>query len=132
MNRNTTIALVVGALTLLALLAMPLLAFAIGPTAMPMGGWQWGAPMHDGGMGGNLPVWVALFGVLTQVAFFALLGVGTYLLYRAIARDRTDPALEELRRAYARGDIDDDEYDRRRDRLDDGHVRSRTRLDDDN
>jgi putative membrane protein len=119
MKRNTTIALVVGAIALLALLAMPLLAFAVGPTTMPMDGWGWGTPMHDGGMNGNLPVWFALLGVVSQVAFFAALGVGAYLVYRAIARDSTDPALDELRQAYARGDIDDDEYERRRNRLDD-------------
>ena len=117
MQRNTTI-VVVAALALLALFAMPLAMFAFAP-AGGMGGWTWGTPMHDGwgGMTGDAPVWFALFGVVSQLAFFVLLGAGAYLLYRAFARDSTDPALEELRQAYARGDIDDDEYDRRRDRL---------------
>lgn len=119
MKRNTTIALVVGTLALLFLLAMPLLAFAIAPTTMPMDGWHWGSPMHDGGTTGNAPVWFALFAVVSQVTLLGLLAVGAYLVYRAIARDSTDPALEELRRTYARGDIDDDEYDRRRSRLED-------------
>jgi len=117
MRRNTTI-VVVAALALLALFAMPLVTFAFAP-AGTMGGWTWGTSMHGGwgGMTGDAPVWFALFGIVSQLAFFVLLGVGAYLLYRAVAADSTDPALEELRRAYARGDIDDDEYDRRRNRL---------------
>lgn len=44
------------------------------------------------------------------------------LLYRASGEDEgeapgSDPALEELRRAYARGEVDDEEFDRRRERL---------------
>jgi len=122
MRRNTGLALVAGALALLALFAAPLLAFALGVDGMgggtwgmPMDGWTWGGPMHDGT--GSVPVWFALVGVGSQIAVFVLLGVGAYLLYRAIAGDRTDPALDELRAAYARGDIDDDEYERRKDRL---------------
>lgn len=131
MNRNTTIAVVVGALALLALLATPLLGLVLGPTAMPTDGWRWSGPMHDGGMAGNAPMWFAVLGVLSQLAFFAIIAVGAYLLYRAVARDSTDPALEELRRAYARGDIDDDEYERRRTRLEDEPDRSQPHLDDD-
>jgi putative membrane protein len=86
---------------------------------MPTDGWS--TPMHDGGTNGTLPVWFALLGVVSQLACFAALGVGASLVYRAIARDSTDPALEALRKAYARGDIDD-ECERRRNRLgeDDG------------
>jgi putative membrane protein len=120
MNRNTAIALAVGAFALLALFAMPLLAFAFGFGGMGMtdGTWGWRMPMHDTGGGtGSMLVWFALVGVVSQLAFFALLAAGVYVLYRAVASDRTDPALEELRKAYARGDVDDDEYDRRRQRL---------------
>jgi putative membrane protein len=45
------------------------------------------------------------------------------LLYRASKEDEeaedagSDPAMEELRRAYARGDLSDEEFDRRRERL---------------
>ncbi|MEF8851348.1 MAG: SHOCT domain-containing protein [Haloarculaceae archaeon] len=50
-----------------------------------------------------------------------VVGLG-YLLYRAVAGTRTgtpaaDPAVEELRIAYARGEVDDEEYERRRERL---------------
>ncbi|ELY35161.1 SHOCT domain-containing protein [Haloferax volcanii] len=45
---------------------------------------------------------------------------GGVLLFRALrdGDDGSDGALDELRRAYARGDIDDEEFDRRRERLD--------------
>jgi putative membrane protein len=124
MQRNTRLALALGALALIVLFAAPLLAFALGFGGMgagtwglPMDGWTWGTPMHDGGVGSNAPVWFALVGVASQLAFFALLAAGGYLLYRAVTRDGTDPALDELRTAYARGDIDDDEYERRKTRL---------------
>jgi putative membrane protein len=122
MNRNTKIALVVAALALGVLVAAPVLAFALGvggmtgsAWGMPLDGWMGTGPMHD--PTGTLPVWFALVGLLSQFAFVALLAAGAYLLYRAVASDDGDRALEELRAAYARGDIDDDEYERRKDRL---------------
>ncbi|MDG5761039.1 SHOCT domain-containing protein [Natronococcus sp. A-GB1] len=45
-----------------------------------------------------------------------ILGDG-YLLYRALVGSssrRSDPALEELRVAYARGDLSDEEFEKRR------------------
>ncbi|NHN40032.1 SHOCT domain-containing protein [Halorubellus sp. JP-L1] len=119
MRRNTAIVVAVSVLALVVLFAVPVLAFLLGfgTMGMPMGGWTWGTVMHDGWFGGNAPIWFALLGVLSQLAFFAVLAGGVYLLYRAVTRDRTDPALEELRAAYARGDVDDDEYERRRNRL---------------
>ena len=52
------------------------------------------------------------------VAIVVLLGVG-YALYALLggSDSEADPALEELRRAYARGDLTDEEFDRRRERL---------------
>ncbi|WP_323677378.1 SHOCT domain-containing protein [Halorubellus sp. PRR65] len=124
MRRNSKIALGIGVVALVVLFVAPLVAFALGfggmgggTWGMPMDGQMWGGPMHDGT--GTLPVWFALVGIASQLAFVALLGAGGYLLYRVVAGGRTDPALAELRAAYARGDIDDDEYERRKDRLED-------------
>jgi putative membrane protein len=118
MQRTTTI-IVAAALAVLVLVAIPALAFAIGLAGMPMPGSSWSAPMHDGGFQMTTPIWFAVLGVLSQFAFFALFAAGAYVLYRAVTRDSSDTALEELRRAYARGDVDDDEYERRRERLTD-------------
>ncbi|WP_227130576.1 SHOCT domain-containing protein [Halorubellus salinus] len=123
MNRNTAIALGVAALALVVMFATPILAIMLGLGGMGGGGWwmpmdgpTWGSGMHDNTRGG-LPGWFALVGLLSQLAFVALLAAGAYLLYRVIASDDGDRALEELRAAYARGDIDDGEYERRKDRL---------------
>lgn len=69
-----------------------------------------GMPGH-GGAG----VWWLLSGLVPLVL---VVGAG-YLLYSALGsdRDRTDPAIEELRAAYARGDLTDEEFDARYERL---------------
>ena len=97
-------------LVLVLLLALPVLAMAF---AMPMMGghmWAW----NDGTGAG----W--LWFVTWLVPLLVLLGVG-YLLYAAFTRQdsggRDDPALEELRLAYARGDISSEEFEERRTRL---------------
>lgn len=82
--------------------------------AWPMMGLWGGGHMLDGGsgVGAWLLIWLPMI--------LVVLG-GTYLLYRAVggsSKDRSDPALEELRLAYARGDLSDEEFDRRRQRLD--------------
>ena len=77
-------------------------------TMMPM--------MMMGGMAGNgtmtmSPTWglIMMFG-----GFVVLLAIG-YVLYRALrgAVKNTDPAIEELRMAYARGDITKEEFEQR-------------------
>ncbi|MFA9518078.1 SHOCT domain-containing protein [Halopenitus sp. H-Gu1] len=79
----------------------------------PMMGGMWGSGMwSDGTMSG----WVVLMGVVMQLLFLAaIVGVG-YLIYRAITRSDadSDQALEELRLAYARGDLTEEEYEQRR------------------
>lgn len=76
-----------------------------------------------GGMGGFGTGW-SVFGILSQLGFLLLLVGGGYLLYRALVADEdanylgtSDTAMEELRLAYARGDLSDDEYETRRKRL---------------
>ena len=86
--------------------------------------------MHDWGWGPGLGV-VGIVGVLVMVLFWALvvtvLVLGIRWLIRADQRGRVDQqganghpaprsedALEILRQRYARGEIDDEEYQRRR------------------
>jgi putative membrane protein len=74
-----------------------------------------------GGMWGTAtPWWMLLVGLVVQFSLLAALVVAGYLGYRALT-DSTpdDAALEELRRAYARGDLTDEEFERRRERLTD-------------
>lgn len=87
--------------------------------AVPMMG-MWGGGMMGGygGYGGYgaSPLW----GVGMLLLWLVLLVGGGYLVYRWLVRDGvvgTDRALEELRMAYARGDISDEEFEERRARL---------------
>lgn len=83
-----------------------------------MGGYGgFGGPMGGfGGTGG----W-SLLGFLPLVGLLLLIGGGIYLATRAANRDgkapASDGALAELRLAYARGDLSDDEFERRREVL---------------
>ncbi|WP_136590536.1 SHOCT domain-containing protein [Salinigranum halophilum] len=89
----------------------------------PMGSGPMGFGPMMGGQGGmwtagTAPGWLLVVNVVLRLAFLALVAVGGYLLYRALTRDADeDDALAELRLAYARGDLDDDEYERRREVL---------------
>ena len=74
--------------------------------------------MWNGGMwNGTGATWL---GLLMWVVFLAvIIGIG-YLLFRAVRSPtgrEADPALEELRTAYARGDLSDEEFEQRRRRL---------------
>lgn len=93
-----------------------LVPFLVMVVMMPvMGMWGWGH-MGDAGMWGGAG-WTWLLMWLTVLA--VVLGVG-YLLYRGIQRTggrSEDAALEELRVAYARGDLTDEEFETRRERL---------------
>ncbi len=105
--RLATIVLV--AIAVLVVLPMAFMGFGMMGFGPMMGG-TWG---H-----GTVPGWLPLVAVLMQLLFVAAVVGGGYLLYRAIAGgDDTDRALEELRLAYARGDLSDEEYEQRRDAL---------------
>ena len=106
-----TILVGVAAFVLVAVL-VPLLVMGL---AMPMMGFGMG--FWNGTPGATWP-WLLAWAV--HLALF--LGVG-YVLYRALrgsAGRRLDPALEELRAAYARGDISSEEFEERRERLERG------------
>ena len=88
---------------LLLLLLLPVFVVLL---TMPMGEFQ---PMF-GDTVWWLPAWVFFIGVLAL-----LLVIG----YRVVTLSRRDPAIEELRVAFARGDIDPEEYDQRLSELED-------------
>ncbi|WP_126664287.1 SHOCT domain-containing protein [Haloterrigena salifodinae] len=98
-----------------AILLIPALMMAL---VMPMMGVWGGGHMWNGGMwGGTGATWMWL--LMSIVPLLVILGLG-YLLYSAVRQSgsrRTDPALEELRTAYARGDLTDEEFEERRERL---------------
>lgn len=78
-------------------------------------------PMMGGtrGNGGAVPGWVFVVGAVMQLLFLALVAGGGYLLYRTLtgSSDDGDRALEALRTAYARGELTDEEYETRKERL---------------
>jgi len=112
-TRLVTIVLIaIGALVVLPMLFMGFGMMGVGPM---MGG-MWG---HGVWGGGTVPGWMPLVAVLMQLLFVAAIIGGGYLLYRAVtgSSDGSDGALEELRRAYARGELSDEEYEQRRETL---------------
>lgn len=83
---------------------------------MGYGGMGFGGMMNGpyGGSGG-----FGVLGIVLQLAFLLVLLGGGYLLVRRILDQQQshDTALEELRVAYARGDLSDEEFERRRETL---------------
>lgn len=92
---------------------VPIVAMAI---FAPMGmtwhggtGWHDDAHMYgDAHMGGAWVAWI-----LTLV----LVGAVGYVIYRSVSTEDEDEAIQELRRAYARGDLTDEEFEKRRETL---------------
>ncbi|WP_114579129.1 SHOCT domain-containing protein [Saliphagus sp. LR7] len=97
-----------------AILLLPVLMIAL---AMPLMGVWSGGHMSTGGMWDRTgAMWMWLFMLFPLLV---VLGLG-YLLYSAArqsGRQRTDHALAELRAAYVRGDLTDEEFEERRERL---------------
>lgn len=88
----------------------PVLTMGLAMPMVGMMGWGW----HDG-MAGFGPGWGFGFSFLWLVVLVVL----GYLGYRAVVgglepSGGSDPALEELRLAYARGDLTDEEFEDRR------------------
>ncbi|MFC4451176.1 SHOCT domain-containing protein [Halorussus aquaticus] len=107
----------IGLAILLVILFVPLLMMTFAMPMMGMMGWWNGGGLRTG----FSPLWGTGMMVLFLVV---LLGIG-YLLYRAIVRGGVrdyDPALEELRTAYARGELSDEEYEQRLNRLQQDEV----------
>jgi putative membrane protein len=80
--------------------------------------WGWHDGMWSDGHAAGWGWGMVLFGLLWMAL---LVGLPVYLAYRLLARTRTsdteDSALAVLEERYARGEIDDDEFERRRRRL---------------
>lgn len=112
------------ALGVLAAAALVVVAgIALTQAAMPdtmMWDWHYGM-WNDGHMGGwGVWGWGMLFAGLLWTA--VVVGGPLLLVYWLVTRSQStghpkDQALEVLREQYARGDIDDEEYERRRERL---------------
>ena len=97
-------------IALILLLPVLMMAFAWPMMGMWDGGHMWGWEGEPVSVWGMMLMWL--------VPLAVVLAVG-YLLYRgAVHTGRSgDPALEELRLAYARGDLTDEEFETRRTRL---------------
>ncbi|MEF8784445.1 MAG: SHOCT domain-containing protein [Haloarculaceae archaeon] len=108
----TIVLLIIGAFVIFPLLFMGFGMMGFGPM---MGG-TWGSGMWGGG---TIPGWMFIAGIVMQLLFLAVLIGGGYLIYRTVTgRDSdSDQALEELRLAYARGELTDEEYEQRREAL---------------
>ena len=107
LDTTTIVLLLLGAIILLPLLTM----------GMGFGGMMgYGGMMGQyGGTGG----WWPLVGMLVPLIFLLILLGGGYLVFRRMSETQTsrNPAMEELRTAYARGDLTDEEFESRRERL---------------
>lgn len=119
------VVLLLGALLLLPLLTMGGGMMGGGMWGPGMGGGMWGGGMWGSGMQGGTGLgWLWLVGLLLRVGLLvAIVALGYYLVRAVTADDGTDPAVAELRAAYARGDLTDEEYDRRLERLEETHSR---------
>ncbi|ELZ19233.1 SHOCT domain-containing protein [Natrinema limicola] len=119
MAANTTetrlVTIVLIAIGVLVVLPMVFMGFGMMGFGPMMGG-MWG---HGTWGGGTAPGWLPLASVLLQLLFVAAIVGAGYLLYRVVAgsSDGSDGALEELRLAYARGELSDEEYEQRRETL---------------
>ncbi|CQH47101.1 DUF2078 family protein [Halobacterium hubeiense] len=112
LRQYSTRRLVAGALAVTATaVAVPALAAGFGGAAAPMhraaGGHAMGGHAMGGGWLGGPVWWLVLVGVVA---------VGLLALTRGDSGDGDD-ALAAARRAYARGDLTDEEYERRREAL---------------
>ena len=81
-----------------------------------------GGMMGYGGMMGGYGTtsgWWPLVGMVVQlILLLALLG-GGYLVFRRVTESQSsrNPVMEELRTAYARGDLTDEEFETYREKL---------------
>jgi len=101
-----------------ALIVLPMLFMGVGMMGGgPMMGDAWGHGMW--GDGAVTPGWLVFVWVGMRLVFLAVLLGALYLVYRAVTGGggSTDRAMEELRVAYARGELSDEEYERRREAL---------------
>lgn len=108
----TVLLIIVGAVVIFPVFFM---GFGMMGYGSMMGGMWGGGMWGDGTVSG----WMFVVGVVLQLLFLAAIVVGGYLVYKAVAGggSDSDEALEELRLAYARGELTDEEYEQRREAL---------------
>lgn len=108
LDTTTIVLLIFGAIIVLPMLTM----------GMGFGGMMGG---YGGMMGsyGSTSGWWPLVGMLVQLLFLLILLGGGYLIFRRVTNSQSahNPAMEELRMAYARGNLTDEEFEARRERL---------------
>ncbi|OVE82859.1 SHOCT domain-containing protein [Natronolimnobius baerhuensis] len=101
-------------IVIVAILLFPLLAMAL---MMPLMGIWGGGHMWNGMWNGSDSGWMwLLMGIIPLIVLF---GIGS-LLYSAVRQsneNQSDPAIQELRSAYARGELTEEEFEKRRERL---------------
>jgi putative membrane protein len=107
LDTTTIVLLILGAIIVIPLLTM---------------GMGFGGMMGNGGMMGGYGTtsgWWPLVGMLIQLVFLLLLVGGGYLVFRRVTESQLsrNPAMEELRMAYARGDLTEEEFETRRNKL---------------
>jgi putative membrane protein len=96
-------------------LALILVPFGMMLLITPMVGMWGGNHMWTGGMGPGTGL-----GWLWPLLWLAILVGVSYVLYTLLGGSedqQTDPAIEELRAAYARGELSDEEFETRLERL---------------
>lgn len=114
--------IVVGALTVAVIGGMALTHAAVPDAVM----WDWHYGMWDDGHMTGWGLWgwgMMLFGILWMAL---IIGLPIYLVYWLATRSQADGpnedrALVTLREQYARGEIDDEEFERRRGHLIENH-----------
>ena len=107
LDTTTIVLLILGAIIVLPMLTM---------------GMGFGGMMGYGGMMGGYGTtsgWWPLVGMLVPLVFLLVLLGGGYLVFRRANESQSsrNPAMEELRMAYARGDLTEEEFETRRDKL---------------
>ena len=112
MNKNLKMALIIGGIILVALIALPLIGDGYGWQG---GGWGMMGPGMMGGFGGGW--WMVIFMVLIPVlVIWAIVALvrGTMWSGDQSYREHGESALEVLRKRYARGDISKQEFEEKR------------------
>lgn len=110
-SENTFLRILLAIVVVIVLIPLLMMAFM-----MPMMGMMGSGHMADGtSSGGGMWMWLPML----LVPLIIVGGIG-YLLYRVLHQSGdvvSDPALKELRTAYARGELSDEEFESRRSRL---------------
>ncbi len=107
MNKNVKTALIIGGIIVAVLIILPLVLGAVS-------GWQGGGWGMMGGFGG----W--WFMPIFMILFWGLVIWGIVALVRGLSESRgsdsskTDSALEVLKKRYARGEINKEEYEEKK------------------